>query len=50
MDTNPRYNHLATTFEGKTGRAVLVNSSFNLRGEPIVWTLEDAHRGLMGTE
>jgi carbamoyltransferase len=49
-DTNPRYHALLSAFEQKTGCPVLVNTSFNVRGEPIVGTPEDAFRCLMGTE
>ena len=49
-DTNPRYHALLTAFEGKTGCPILVNTSFNVRGEPIVCTPEDAFRCFMGTE
>jgi carbamoyltransferase len=49
-DTNPRYYRLLKTFEAKTGYAVLVNTSFNVRGEPIVCTPEDAYRCFMRTE
>src|SRR5260370_1038385 len=49
-ETNPRYHALLTGFKGKTGCPVLVNTSFNVRGEPIVCTPEDAFRCLMGTE
>jgi carbamoyltransferase len=49
-DTNPRYHALLTEFEAKTGCPVLVNTSFNVRGEPIVCTPEDAFRCFMGTE
>ncbi len=48
--TNPRFYHLLDTFEGKTGCPVLVNTSFNVRGEPIVNTPEDAYRCFMRTE
>ncbi len=48
--TNPRYYRLLKTFESKTGFAVLVNTSFNVRGEPIVCTPEDAYRCFMRTE
>ena len=48
-DTNPRYHQLLTRFEALTGCPVLVNTSFNVRGEPIVHTPEDAFRCLMGT-
>ena len=49
-DTNPRYHALITAFERKTGCPVLVNTSFNVRGEPIVGVPEDAFRCFMGTE
>lgn len=49
-DTNPRYHELIHQFEEKTGCAVLVNTSFNVRGEPIVCTPEDAYRCFMRTE
>ena len=50
QDTNPRYYALLKAFEAKTGHAVLVNTSFNVRGEPIVSTPEDAYRCFMRTE
>ncbi len=49
-ETNPRYHALLTTFKRRTGCSVLVNTSFNVRGEPIVCTPEDAFRCFMGTE
>ena len=49
-ETNPRFHALLTAFEGRTGCPVLVNTSFNVRGEPIVGTPEDAFRCFMGTE
>jgi len=49
-DTNPRYHALISSFYEKTGCPVLINTSFNVRGEPIVCTPEDAFRCLMGTE
>ncbi len=49
-ETNPRYYQLLKAFEAKTGCAVLVNTSFNVRGEPIVCTPEDAYRCFMRTE
>lgn len=49
-DTNPNYYDLLTAFERRTGCAVLVNTSFNVRGEPIVCTPEDAYRCFMRTE
>jgi carbamoyltransferase len=48
--TNPRYNALLTRFKAKTGCPVLVNTSFNVLGEPIVCTPEDAFRCFMGSE
>ena len=48
--TNPRYHQLLTAFKARTGCPVLVNTSFNVRGEPIVGTPEDAFRCFMGTE
>ena len=47
--TNPRFHGLIAAFERKTGVPVLVNTSFNVRGEPIVCTPEDAYRCFMGT-
>ncbi|MEB8431497.1 carbamoyltransferase [Cocleimonas sp. KMM 6892] len=49
-ETNPRFYHLLDAFEEKTGCPVLVNTSFNVRGEPIVNTPEDAYRCFMRTE
>lgn len=48
--TNQKYFDLLTAFKQLTGCPVLVNTSFNVRGEPIVCTPEDAFRCLMGTE
>src|SRR5215472_7561525 len=48
-DTNPRYYRLLKTFEAKTGCGVLVNTSFNVRNEPIVCSPEDAYRCFMRT-
>lgn len=48
--TNPRYHALLKAFEAQTGCGVLVNTSFNVRGEPIVCTPEDAYRCFMRTE
>ena len=48
-DTNPRYYRLLRRFEGLTGCPVLVNTSFNVRGEPIVAMPEDAVRCFMGS-
>lgn len=49
-ETNPRYYNLIKKFEEKTGYGVLVNTSFNVRGEPIVCTPEDSYRCFMRTE
>jgi carbamoyltransferase len=49
-DTNPRYHALISAFEQRTGCPVIVNTSFNVRGEPIVCTPEDAFHCFMGTE
>jgi len=49
-ETNPRYHALIRRFKGRTGCPVIVNTSFNVRGEPIVCTPEDAFRCFMGTE
>jgi carbamoyltransferase len=48
--TNPRFHALISAFKALTGCPVLVNTSFNVRGEPIVCTPEDAYRCFMGTE
>jgi len=48
--TNPRYHALISAFKQQTGCPVIVNTSFNVRGEPIVGTPEDAFRCFMGTE
>jgi carbamoyltransferase len=48
--TNPRYHALLSAFKKRTGCPVLINTSFNVRGEPIACTPEDAFRCLMGTE
>ena len=49
-ETNPRYHALISAFHEKTGCPILVNTSFNVRGEPIVCTPEDAFHCFMGTE
>ena len=49
-DTNPRYHALISAFKARTGCPVLVNTSFNVRGEPIVHSPEDAFRCFMGCE
>jgi len=48
--TNPGYHRLITEFEKQTGYGVVVNTSFNVRGEPIVCTPEDAYRCFMRTD
>ncbi len=49
-ETNPRYYRMIKAFEKRTGCGVVVNTSFNVRGEPIVCTPEDAYRCFMRTE
>jgi carbamoyltransferase len=49
-DTNPRFRRLIETFHKLTGCPILVNTSFNIRDEPIVCSPEDAYRCFMGTE
>lgn len=49
-DTNPRYHALLSAFKARTGCPVLVNTSFNVRGEPIVCIPEDTFRCFMGTD
>lgn len=49
-ETNPRYYDLIESFRQLTGYGVIVNTSFNVRGEPIVCTPEDAYRCFMRTE
>jgi carbamoyltransferase len=49
-ETNPRYHALISAFEQRSGCAAVVNTSFNVRGEPIVCTPEDAFHCFMGTE
>jgi carbamoyltransferase len=49
-ETNRRYYELLKAFEERTGCGVLVNTSFNVRGEPIVCTPDDAYRCFMRTE
>jgi len=48
--TNARFHALLTAFKARTGCPVLVNTSFNVRGEPIVCTPEDAFRCFMGSD
>lgn len=49
-ETNPRFHALISAFAARTGCPILVNTSFNVRGEPIVCTPEDAYRCFMRTE
>ena len=49
-ETNAKYHKLISKFKQKTGCPVIVNTSFNVRGEPIVNTPEDAFNCFMGTE
>ncbi len=49
-ETNKPFHDLISAFKAKTGSSVLVNTSFNVRGEPIVCTPEDAFRCFMGSE
>ena len=50
IETNPKYHALITRFKEKTSCSVVVNTSFNVRGEPIVCSPKDAFRCFMGTE
>jgi len=49
-DTNPRYHAVISRFKEKTGCPIVVNTSFNVRGEPIICTPTDAFKCFMGTE
>jgi len=49
-ETNPRFWELLNAFKDQTGYGVLVNTSFNVRGEPVVCTPEDAYRCFMRTD
>ena len=49
-ETNPRFSSLIAAFKARTGCPVVVNTSFNVRGEPIVCTPQDAFRCFMGTD
>ena len=49
-ETNPRFHHLIERFAARTGCPLLVNTSFNVRGEPVVGSPEDAYRCFMRTE
>ena len=46
---DPLYHQLLSTFEGLTGCPVVINTSFNIRGEPIVCTPQEAHRCFLAT-
>jgi carbamoyltransferase len=50
QDTNPKYHQLLNHFFKLTGCPILVNTSFNVRGEPIVCSTDDAFKCFMGTE
>ena len=50
MDTNPKYYKLLENFKKITNCPILVNTSFNVRGEPIVCTIQDAYKCFMGTD
>ena len=49
-ESHPRFHRLIESFKKKTGCGVLVNTSYNVRGEPIVCTATDAYRCFMRTE
>lgn len=49
-ETNPKFHRLLSSFKAKTGCSLVVNTSFNIRGEPIVCTPTDAFKCFMGTE
>jgi carbamoyltransferase len=49
-ERSPRYHDLLRAFEKETGVPVIINTSFNVRGEPLVCTPEDAYRCFMRTE
>jgi carbamoyltransferase len=49
-DTNSRYHSVISKFKEKTGCPILINTSFNVRGEPIICTPTDAFKCFMGTE
>jgi carbamoyltransferase len=49
-DRSPEYHRIISAFEEMTGCGVIINTSFNVRGEPIVCTPEDAYRCFMRTE
>jgi carbamoyltransferase len=49
-NTNPKYHNLISKFKDLTGCPILINTSFNIRGEPIVCSIEDAYNCFMGTD
>ena len=49
-ETNPKYYKLIKNFQAITKCPILVNTSFNVRGEPIVCSVEDAYKCFMGTD
>ncbi len=49
-ETNPKYHKLIKNFKKITNCSVIINTSFNVRGEPIVCTIQDAYRCFMGTD
>ena len=49
-DTNPKYHAVISKFKDKTGCPLIVNTSFNVRGEPIICSPTDAFKCFMGTE
>ena len=49
-ETNPNYYNIIKSFEVLTGYGIIINTSFNVRGEPIVCTPEDAYQCFMRTE
>jgi len=49
-DTNPKYHAVISKFKEMTGCSLIVNTSFNVRGEPIICTPKDAFKCFMGTE
>lgn len=50
LSTNPKFYNLLKAFKERTGTPVLINTSFNIRGEPIVCSPQDAYRCFMGTD
>jgi len=50
VDRNPKFYNLLNRFDARTGCPTLINTSFNVRGEPIVCSPEDAYRCFMATD